>query len=102
MVSRAALRARRRQYEARAFIEDQLAAAERLKESEEGRRLAIEAAQIGTWHYFPATGRLDAYLGNGQSGLMLIARRNFGSWTRTGSSPRMPSWGLPSLPIWHR
>lgn len=57
--ARAALRGRLRQYEARSYIDERIAAADKLRKAEESRRLAIEAAQIGTWHYFPATRVLE-------------------------------------------
>lgn len=54
----AALRARQRQWEVRELLAERKANERALAESEERLRLATEAANVGTWDFFPLTGEL--------------------------------------------
>jgi PAS domain S-box-containing protein len=54
----AALRARQRQWEVRDLIVERKAAERALAESEERLRLATDAANVGTWDYYPLTREL--------------------------------------------
>jgi PAS domain S-box-containing protein len=54
-----ALRARRRQYEVRDHLREEVLAREALSQSEERLRIALDAAQLGTWQLDLATGELD-------------------------------------------
>ena len=53
-----ALRARRRQYTVRDLLQQQVGAAESLRQSEERLRMALEATDLGTWDFDPISGQL--------------------------------------------
>ncbi|EDY19877.1 PAS/PAC sensor hybrid histidine kinase [Chthoniobacter flavus Ellin428] len=54
----AALRSRQRQWQVRDLLAEREAAQRALAESEERLRLATDAANVGTWDFFPLTGEL--------------------------------------------
>jgi PAS domain S-box-containing protein len=56
---KSALRARRRQYDVRDHLAEQMLAREALVQSEERLRIALNAAQLGAWQLDMASGRLE-------------------------------------------
>ncbi|HEX8235017.1 MAG TPA: ATP-binding protein [Abditibacteriaceae bacterium] len=56
---KSALRARRRQYDVRDHMAEQMRAKEALGQSEERLRIALDAAQLGAWQLDLATGHLN-------------------------------------------
>jgi PAS domain S-box-containing protein len=61
---KSALRARRRQYDVRDHLIEQVRAREALGQSEEQLRIALDAAQLGTWQFDLASRRVESTPGH--------------------------------------
>jgi DNA-binding response OmpR family regulator len=87
---KSALRARRRQYDVRDHLIEQVRAREALGQSEEQLRIALDAAQLGTWQFDLASRRVESTPGHKAHFRPAAGRRVFLRVSYGGNSSRRP------------